>query len=402
MSADASEPTRCVYLAGPTVFLPDARAVGRRLVEACRASGLEGLFPLDKEIAPAEPALMAAAIYRANLQMIDRADGVLADIGPFRGAGMDPGTAFEIGYAIAQEKAGCLLQRRSQALSGPRARPRPRRPAGRVGSLARRPGPQRRGFWACRKPDDRRARPGDPRLVRGGLGGDGGPAGGVGVGPAPRRPQPRERHLPAVARRGERLLNDRHGHHRVGEATGHAALAAHRRQEVAGGVAGSTGRPPACSCTSPRPLHQRSSQPSGYFSGRRSSIRPASRRRSGSRPSHASLPRCRSCGIRGRRTASSMKPPWSCGRGGAVAHAAAQRGRARGRAARGQVGHVARPAGIGTAAAERGIEEPAGAARSRAGRSARSAPRPIAAGRSSAALRSQAAAVEAAIEGDAR
>ena len=36
--------------------------------------------------------------------MIDRADGVLADIGPFRGAGMDAGTAFEIGYAIAQQK----------------------------------------------------------------------------------------------------------------------------------------------------------------------------------------------------------------------------------------------------------------------------------------------------------
>ncbi len=104
MSTDASEPTRRVYLAGPTVFLPDARDVGRRLVEACRARGLEGLFPLDKEIAPAEPALMAEAIYRANLRMIERADGVLADIGPFRGAGMDSGTAFEIGYAIARKK----------------------------------------------------------------------------------------------------------------------------------------------------------------------------------------------------------------------------------------------------------------------------------------------------------
>jgi nucleoside 2-deoxyribosyltransferase len=104
MGSAATDPTPRVYLAGPTVFLPDARAVGRRLVEACKGHGLEGLFPLDNEIPKGEPAAMAEAIYRANLRMIDRADGVLADIGPFRGAAMDPGTAFEIGYAVAQQK----------------------------------------------------------------------------------------------------------------------------------------------------------------------------------------------------------------------------------------------------------------------------------------------------------
>lgn len=104
MSKVSPERRRRVYLAGPTVFLPDARAAGRLLVEACRARGLEGLFPLDKEVPAGEPAAMAAAIYRANVRMIDRADAVLADISPFRGAGMDPGTAFEIGYATAQKK----------------------------------------------------------------------------------------------------------------------------------------------------------------------------------------------------------------------------------------------------------------------------------------------------------
>ncbi len=39
-----------------------------------------------------------------NCAMIERAAAVIADISPFRGPNMDPGTAFEIGYAIALKK----------------------------------------------------------------------------------------------------------------------------------------------------------------------------------------------------------------------------------------------------------------------------------------------------------
>ena len=38
-----------IYLAGPDVFLADARRVGRRKQELCREYGFEGLFPLDKD-----------------------------------------------------------------------------------------------------------------------------------------------------------------------------------------------------------------------------------------------------------------------------------------------------------------------------------------------------------------
>ena len=39
-----------------------------------------------------------------NLAMMDRADAIIANITPFRGPHMDPGTAFELGYMVAQGK----------------------------------------------------------------------------------------------------------------------------------------------------------------------------------------------------------------------------------------------------------------------------------------------------------
>ena len=41
-------------------------------------------------------------IYRANVDLIDGAQAIIADISPFRGPNMDPGTAWEIGYGIAK------------------------------------------------------------------------------------------------------------------------------------------------------------------------------------------------------------------------------------------------------------------------------------------------------------
>ena len=40
-----------VYLAGPDVFLPSAVALGQQKREVCAAHGLEGLFPLDADLA---------------------------------------------------------------------------------------------------------------------------------------------------------------------------------------------------------------------------------------------------------------------------------------------------------------------------------------------------------------
>ncbi|TAN27381.1 MAG: nucleoside 2-deoxyribosyltransferase [Castellaniella sp.] len=94
-----------IYLAGPDVFRPDAGAYGESLKAACRAHGFEGLYPLDNAVPHGLPKPEAAAwICQANLGLIQRADIVMANLNPFRGAEPDSGTVFEVGYATALGK----------------------------------------------------------------------------------------------------------------------------------------------------------------------------------------------------------------------------------------------------------------------------------------------------------
>lgn len=92
-----------VYLAGPDVYRPDAKEHFNKMKATLALAGHEGLAPLDNEV-DLNHALASSKIYQANIQMIKRADVVLANISPFRGPSLDPGTAFEIGYAVALGK----------------------------------------------------------------------------------------------------------------------------------------------------------------------------------------------------------------------------------------------------------------------------------------------------------
>ncbi len=95
-----------IYLAGPDVFLPDARLVGRRKVEICARHGLTGLYPLDNAIDPAA-ANASLSIYRGNEAMMDAADAIIANLTPFRGPSADAGTVFELGFMAGRGKL-CL------------------------------------------------------------------------------------------------------------------------------------------------------------------------------------------------------------------------------------------------------------------------------------------------------
>lgn len=88
-----------LYLAGPDVFRPDAKAIAARKKALCAHYGFEGLDPIDQD-APAglSPAETASAIFRANSALMRRADGIVADLSPFRGPSADPGTVFELGF----------------------------------------------------------------------------------------------------------------------------------------------------------------------------------------------------------------------------------------------------------------------------------------------------------------
>ncbi len=95
--------SKSVYLAGPEVFYPEARAHGQRMQAVCRDMGFVGRFPLDAEI-PALPEWQSLAIYQANRELIDRADAVVANLRDFRGFEPDSGTVWEVSYALARGK----------------------------------------------------------------------------------------------------------------------------------------------------------------------------------------------------------------------------------------------------------------------------------------------------------
>ncbi|MBY0612573.1 MAG: nucleoside 2-deoxyribosyltransferase [Beijerinckiaceae bacterium] len=93
-----------LYLAGPDVFLEDAVEIGRRKRQLCEQYGFEGLFPLDAELAAAPTSNLSERIYQANLELIRAADGVIANLTPFRGVSADVGTVFELAFARALGK----------------------------------------------------------------------------------------------------------------------------------------------------------------------------------------------------------------------------------------------------------------------------------------------------------
>ena len=94
-----------VYLAGPEVFLPEAIELGERKKRLCREYGFEGLYPLDNEISPqSSEDRVDGLIFRANEQMIRRADLGICNLTPFRGVSADPGTVFELGMIVGLGK----------------------------------------------------------------------------------------------------------------------------------------------------------------------------------------------------------------------------------------------------------------------------------------------------------
>ena len=94
-----------VYLAGPDVFSPDVHAQLAQKIAICERLGLRPLVPVDNEdLPPSSPRALALAIYKGNLDKMEKANAVIANITPFRGPHMDPGTAFEIGYFVARGK----------------------------------------------------------------------------------------------------------------------------------------------------------------------------------------------------------------------------------------------------------------------------------------------------------
>ncbi len=95
-----------IYLAGPEVFLPDAHDIGAAKRAICSKHGLTGVFPLDGQLdlEGLPRAEQARRISLANEGLMHACDATIANLTPFRGAAMDSGTAYEVGFMRALGK----------------------------------------------------------------------------------------------------------------------------------------------------------------------------------------------------------------------------------------------------------------------------------------------------------
>lgn len=95
-----------IYLAGPEVFLANARAQLDRKAALARAAGFVPLSPGDLQVPPAPTKRdYGLAIYDVNEAMMHEADGIIANLTPWRGISADAGTVYELGFMSALGKA---------------------------------------------------------------------------------------------------------------------------------------------------------------------------------------------------------------------------------------------------------------------------------------------------------
>ena len=73
-----------IYIAGFDVFEPDSIEIGKKFVKLCEEYGFIGLYPLDNVIDfNQEKNKIAQDIYKANLNLINQCDIVIANINAF-------------------------------------------------------------------------------------------------------------------------------------------------------------------------------------------------------------------------------------------------------------------------------------------------------------------------------
>ena len=95
-----------VYLAGPEVFLPNARQQLDAKIALTREAGFIPVSPGDLAI-PKMPSKheTGLAISEIDERLMLSADAIIANLTPYRGHNADTGTCFELGFMCALGKA---------------------------------------------------------------------------------------------------------------------------------------------------------------------------------------------------------------------------------------------------------------------------------------------------------
>ena len=96
---------KSVYLAGPEVFLPNAREILDLKAALTREAGLIPVSPGDLEFPQTDSKWeLGLAISAIDEKLMHGAHAIIANLTPFRGLAADTGTCFELGFMCAQGK----------------------------------------------------------------------------------------------------------------------------------------------------------------------------------------------------------------------------------------------------------------------------------------------------------
>lgn len=90
------------YLAGPEVFLPDRAAVFAAKSALCDRYGIQPAPPMDAAHHIATTSRLSTRIYQRNIELMNGADLIVANLSPYQGPSADVGTVFELGYGVAR------------------------------------------------------------------------------------------------------------------------------------------------------------------------------------------------------------------------------------------------------------------------------------------------------------
>ena len=97
--------SKLLYLAGPDRYYPEAEDLLARKRALCDADGLSVRVGGDAvTLTTPLGELQAREAYAGALANLRACDAVIANLTPWRGAGCDPATAFEVGFAGALGK----------------------------------------------------------------------------------------------------------------------------------------------------------------------------------------------------------------------------------------------------------------------------------------------------------
>jgi nucleoside 2-deoxyribosyltransferase len=100
----SNQPPR-LYLAGPEVFRPDAIEYAQKQRALREQYGFIGLHRMDNNVDLEDSSMRTATkIYRSDIGQIWAGDIVVANCNALRGALIDDGTAYELGYSNALGK----------------------------------------------------------------------------------------------------------------------------------------------------------------------------------------------------------------------------------------------------------------------------------------------------------